>query len=111
MRTYHTYYRPGSAGYLRQPASTDSGGKGNAMALTVKATEPITITNVAKVDDAGKVHYESIWTGQFIKALVDEGLLLFEKNIRPDHMEGVRMRAKHATRSISGRTSCWRATR
>ena len=64
------------------------------MALTVKATEPITISNVARIDDAGKVQYESVWTGEYIKALVDAGLLRFENNIRPDHMEGVRMRAK-----------------
>jgi hypothetical protein len=50
------------------------------------------------VDDAGGTHYESVWTGPFIKEQLDAGVLRFEKNIRPDHMPsqhpGMRSRRK-----------------
>ncbi len=57
------------------------------MAPVAVASEPVlVINNVNRVDDAGGTHYESIWTGAFIKEQVDSNLLKFENNIRPDHM-------------------------
>ena len=64
------------------------------MAVATLAEPVLIITNISKVDDAGSVHFESVWTAQFIKSLVDSGLLKFQGNIRPDHMEGQRMGTK-----------------
>src|SRR6202011_4334547 len=65
---------------------------GTPMATT---TEPaLVIQHVYPVDDAGGVHYESVWTARYIKDLVDKKLLRFEGNIRPDHMKGQRMGTK-----------------
>lgn len=64
------------------------------MATTVEA-EPVTvITNVSPVDDAGGVHYESVWTARRIVEMHEDELLRLEGNIRPDHMAGQRMGAK-----------------
>jgi hypothetical protein len=58
-------------------------------------TEPVvTIHDVRPVDDAGGVHFESVWTARKIVAMHEEGLLRLEGNIRPDHMPDQRMGAK-----------------
>lgn len=44
----------------------------------------ITISDVREVDDAGGTHHEAVLTGRQIVDLIDEGLLKFEGNIRPD---------------------------
>lgn len=69
------------------------------MGQTTGGEEPaLVINNVSKVDDAGGTHYESVWTGPFIKKQFEANLLRFEKNIRPDHMPsqhtGMRTRRK-----------------
>src|SRR3989442_5692320 len=63
--------------------------------MPATATEPVvTIANVHPVDDAGSVHYERVRTAWFIKSLVDDEILRFENNIRPDHMPDQRMGTK-----------------
>jgi hypothetical protein len=59
-----------------------------------KLTLPLRIEAVRAVDDAGSVHFETVMTGAYIRDLVDSGLLKLTGNIRPDHMEGQRMRMK-----------------
>jgi hypothetical protein len=57
--------------------------------------EPVTvIRNVRPVDDAGGVHYESVWTARLIAEMHEDGLLRLEGNIRPDHMAAHKMGAK-----------------
>lgn len=55
---------------------------------------PLRVEAVRAVDDAGGVHYETVMTGAYIRDLVDSGLLKLTGNIRPDHMEGQRMKLK-----------------
>ena len=84
------------AGYSLPVADAHEGGrKGKLTWPWQPLAEPaLIITNISKVDDAGSVHFESVWTAQFIKSLVDGGLLKFQGNIRPDHVEGQRMGTK-----------------
>jgi hypothetical protein len=63
--------------------------------MSAVATEPVmVITDVRPVDDAGGVHYESVWTARKIVEMYEDELLRLEGNIRPDHMAGQRMGAK-----------------
>jgi hypothetical protein len=62
---------------------------------TAVASEPVTVIQDLKaVDDAGSVHYESVWTARRIVEMHAEGLLRLEGNIRPDHMPAHKMGAK-----------------
>ncbi len=64
------------------------------MATAVVAEPVVVIHDVRPVDDAGGVHYESVWTARKILEMVEDDLLKLEGNIRPDHMPGVRVGAK-----------------
>jgi hypothetical protein len=64
------------------------------MSAAVAAEPVIEITDVRPVDDAGGVHYESVWTARKLVEMVEDGLLRLEGNIRPDHMAGQKMGAK-----------------
>jgi len=67
-----------------------------ATASTVAAVaEPVAIVpDVRVVDDAGSIHYESIWTARKILETFEEGILRLAGNIRPDHMPGQQMGTK-----------------
>ena len=61
----------------------------------------VVVYDVHPVDDAGGVHYESIWTARFLVDLVNRELLQLTGNIRPDHNpdygEGAKTRRKIET--------------
>src|SRR5439155_7152534 len=68
---------------------------GTSQVSTPIASEPVTvIENLRPVDDAGGIHYESVWTARRIVEMHEEGLLRLEGNIRPDHMPAHKIGAK-----------------
>lgn len=64
------------------------------MSVATMAEPVVIVPDIKEVDDAGGVHYESVWTARKILEMNEEGTLRLERNIRPDHMPGHHVGAK-----------------
>ncbi|MGQ0632497.1 MAG: hypothetical protein ACT4P1_15870 [Sporichthyaceae bacterium] len=87
---------------LAYPSNTDTSdvdfGDEDMNAPTEHLELPLTIRNIAKVDDAGDEQIECVMTAGFLLSLYEAGLLTFDGNIRPAHQGNKRLTGKTKTK-------------